>query len=165
MRLRISLSPRRYWTTLTIYRVVLESYSARPLPHGQWEPIERFNLRVLNGTGDFCRYRGATPHAEFLYECVQRAIEMDWPVEAGFLRRYDALRQDIEELFDMPERTLHLLFRFLQQNGGRLSQRARKRGPQLSDDEAARVEDIYHFQRSDRLCRGRRNRRKSKLRR
>lgn len=130
------------------YRAALETYSARLLPHVQWEPTERFNVRVLNDTGDFYRYFDATPHAEFLYECVQRTIEMDLPAEAGFLRRYDALRQDIEELFDMPERTIDLLFRLLHQNGGRLSQRAREREfAQLSDDEAARVEDIYcrHF--------------------
>lgn len=130
------------------YRAVLESYSARLLPYVQWEPTERFNVRVLNDTGDFYRYFDATPHAEFLYECVQRTIEMDLPAEAGFLRRYDALRQDIEALFDMPERTIDLLFRFLHQNGGRLSQRARVREfAELSDDEAERVEDIYrrHF--------------------
>lgn len=130
------------------YRAVLESYSARLLPFIQWEPTDRLNVRVLNDTGDFYRYFDATPHAEFLYECVQRTIEMDLPAEAGFLRRYDALRQDIETLFDMPDRTIDLLFRFLHQNGGRLSQRAREREfAQLSEDEAARVEDIYrrHF--------------------
>jgi hypothetical protein len=127
------------------YRAVLESYSARQLPHVKWEPTERFNLRVLNDTGDFYRYFDATPHAEFLYECVQA----DLPAEAGFLRRFDGFRQDVEALFDMPERTIDLLFRFLHQNGGRLSQRAREREfAQLSDDESARVEAIYrrHFQ-------------------
>lgn len=126
------------------YRAVLESYSARLLPHIQWEPTERFNVRVLNDTGDFYRYFDATPHAEFLFECVQRTIEMDLPAEAGFLRRFDAFRQDIEALFDMPERTVDLLFRFLHQNGGLLSQRAREREfAELSEAEAGRVEEIY----------------------
>jgi hypothetical protein len=126
------------------YRVVLESYSTRLLPHVEWEPTERGNVRVLNDTGDFYRYFDATPHAEFLYECVQRTIEMDLPAEAGFLRRYDAFRQDVEALIDMPERTVDLLFRFLHQNAGRLSGRAREREfAELSDDEAARVEAIY----------------------
>jgi hypothetical protein len=131
------------------YRAVLESYSARLLPHVQWEPTERFNLRVLNDTGDFYRFFDATPHAEFLYECVQQTVETDLPAEAGFLRRFDGFRQDVETLFDMPERTIDLLFRFLHQNGGRLSQRAREREfAQLSDGEAARVEAIYrrHFE-------------------
>lgn len=130
------------------YRAVLESYSARLLSLVQWEPTERFNVRVLNDTADFYRYLDATPHAEFLYECVQRTIEMDLPAEAGFLRRFDAFRQDVEALIDMPERTTDLLFHFLHQNGGRLSQRARDREfAELSDDEATRVEAIYcrHF--------------------
>jgi len=126
------------------YRAVLESYSARLLPLIQWEPTERFNVRVLNDTGDFYRYFDATPHTEFLFECVQRTIETDLPAEAGFLRRYDAFRQDVEALFDMPDRTIDLLFRFLHQNEGRLSQRAREREfAQLGDDEAGRVEIIY----------------------
>lgn len=126
------------------YRAVLESYSARLLPHVQWEPTERFNVRVLNDTRDFYRYFDATPHAEFLYECVERTIETDLPAEASFLRRYDAFRQDVEALFEMPERTMDMLFRFLHQNGGRLSRRAREREfAELSDDEAARLEAIY----------------------
>jgi hypothetical protein len=126
------------------YRAVLESYSARLLPEIEWETAERLNVRVLNDTGDFYRYFDATPHAEFLYECVQRTIEMDLPAEAGFLRRYDAFRQDIEALIEMPEHTVDLLFRFLHQSDGRLSQRAREREfVQLTDDEAARVEAIY----------------------
>jgi hypothetical protein len=126
------------------YRAVLESYSARLLPHVRWEPTERGNVRVLNDTGDFYRFFDATPHAEFLYECVQRTIETDLPAEAGFLRRYDAFRQDVEALFDTPERMIDLLFRFLHQNGGRLSQRAREREfAQLSDEESGRVEEIY----------------------
>jgi hypothetical protein len=130
------------------YRAVLESYSARLLPCVQWQPSEKFNVRVLNDTGDFYRYFDATPQAEFLYECVQRTVELDLPSEASFLRRYDAFRQDVETLFDMPERSIDLLFRFIHQNGGQLSQRAREREfSELSDEEAARVELIYrsHF--------------------
>lgn len=130
------------------YRAVLESYSARLLPEIEWEPTERFNLRVLNDTGDFYRYFDATPQTEFLFECVQRTIEMDLPAEAGFLRRYDAFRQEVETLVDMPERTIDLLFRFLHQNAGRLSRRARGHEfAQLSNEEAESAEAIYrrHF--------------------
>lgn len=127
------------------YRAVLESYSTRLLPQIEWETTERFNVRVLNDTSDFYRYFDATPQAEFLYESVQRTIETDLPAEASFLRRYDAFRQDVEELIEMPERTIDLLFRFLHQNGGRLSHRARAREfTLLTDNEAERVESIFH---------------------
>ena len=44
----------------------------------------------------------------------------------------------------MPERLIDLLFRFLNQNGGRLSQRAREREfKDMTDEEAKRIEAIY----------------------
>ena len=44
----------------------------------------------------------------------------------------------------MPERLIDLLFRFLSQNAGRLSQRARTQEfSELTDEEAQRVEAIY----------------------
>ncbi len=47
-------------------------------------------------------------------------------------------------MFDMPERTMDLLFRFLNQNEGKLSARARRKEfAALSDTETAGVEAIY----------------------
>lgn len=126
------------------YRTVLESYSARLLPLIEWEPTEKFNIRVLNDTGDFYRFFDATPHAEFLYSCVQKTIEEDLPSETAFLRNYDAFRNQVEAIVEMPERTIDLLFRFLAQNGGTLSRRARTNEFQaLTDEEAARIERAY----------------------
>jgi hypothetical protein len=117
---------------------------ARLLPLIAWEPTEKFNVSVLNDTGDFYRFFDATPHAEFLYSCVQKTIEKDLPSETAFLRNYDAFRGQVEDIVDMPERTIDLLFRFLQQNGENLSRRARENEFRaLSDDEAARIERIY----------------------
>jgi hypothetical protein len=83
------------------------------------------------------------PHAEFLYHCVRRTIEKDLPEEAQFLRRYDAFRSRIQEIVDMPDRTIDLLFRFLHQNEGRLSKRAReKEFSLLANGEIGKVEGI-----------------------
>lgn len=126
------------------YRAVLESYSTRLLPLVEWQPTDKFNVRVLNDTADFYRYFDATPHAEFLYECVRKTIEEDLPAETEFLRRYDRFRAGIEMLIDMPERTIDLLFRFLHQNGGKLSKRARGgEFSALTDQEVGQVENIY----------------------
>ncbi len=83
------------------YRATLESYSQRLLPHLRWEPTENFNVRVMNDTADLYRFFDATPHAEFLYECVKRTIEHDLPYEADFLRRYDEFCRRIEGMVDM----------------------------------------------------------------
>jgi hypothetical protein len=126
------------------YRRVLESYSQRLLPLIEWEPTATFNVRVKNDTGDFYRFFDATPHAEFLYGCVQQTIEQDLPDETAFLRRYDQFRSQVDAFIDMPDNTIDLLFRFLHQNGGRFSARAREREfRELTDNEAERIEAIY----------------------
>lgn len=126
------------------YRTVLESNSRRLLPLIRWQSTNRGNVTVLNDTIDFYRYFDATPHAEFLFECVARTIDVDLPAETAFLRLYDAFKIEVQQMIDMPERLLHLLFRFLHQNEGRLSKRARdKEFSALSDAEAIRVEAIY----------------------
>lgn len=126
------------------YRRVLEGTSARMLPLIRWETTPQFNVRVLNETGDHYRFFDATPHAEFLFACVRKTIEEDLPNETRFLRCYDRFRQDLQMLIDMPDRTVDLLFRFLHQNDGRLSKRAREREfAALSDPEVERIEGLY----------------------
>ena len=68
---------------------------------------------MLNDTADYYRYFDATRHAEFLYSCVKKTIEEDLPRETDFLHRYDQFRARIEEIVDMPDRTIDLLFHFL----------------------------------------------------
>jgi len=135
------------------YRAVLEDYSQRLLPCVRWEPTEHGNVRVLNDTSDYYRYFDATPHTEFLYRCVQRTIELDVPQEAEFLRRYDAFRNDLSLIVDMPDRLSDLLFRFLHQNAGMLSRRRReKEFAALKDDEVTRIEDLYRHAFADNQC-------------
>jgi hypothetical protein len=126
------------------YGAVLEDYSRQLLPVIEWEPTEPGNVRVLNDTGDFYRFFDATPHAEFLFDCVRRTIEEDLPNETDFLRRYDQFAARVQDIADMPDRTIDLLFRFLRQNGGRLSQRAREREfAALTDSEVETIERLY----------------------
>ena len=101
-------------------------------------------MHVLDDTADAYRFFDATPHAEFLYECVERTIEVDLPNETSFLRDYDTFRRQIGDIVDMPDRTIGLLVRFLRQNGGTISKRGREQEfVRLSDEEVARVEAIY----------------------
>lgn len=126
------------------YRCVLETHSRPILPLIEWEPTRDGNLRILNDTGDFYRYFDATPHAEFLYCCVEATIEEDLPKETGFLTAYDRFTARIREIVDMPNTKMDLLFRFLHQNAGVLSNRARSREfAALTEEEADRIQDIY----------------------
>jgi hypothetical protein len=130
---------------LDAYITVLQDYSKRLLPLIEWEASQDGNVRVLNDTSDFYRFFDATPHAEFLFECVRKTIEEDLPREADYLARYDRFRSFVvDHIADMPERTLDLLFRFLRQNNGQLSRRAREREfSALSDGETAQLENAF----------------------
>jgi len=126
------------------YREVLETHSRRALPRVQWEATPDGNLRVLNDTGDLHRFFDATPHAEFLYRCVDTTIEEDLPAEAAFLEAYDRFSARVQGVVEMPNRTIDLLFRFLRQNEGILSRRARGgEFSALTDEEVAAIEEIY----------------------
>lgn len=126
------------------YRRTLESYSQRLLPLIRWTATERGNVEVLNETVDFYRFFDATPHAEFLFSCVARTIDVDLPAETAFLAGYDTFKKRVSALIDMPDRVMDLLFRFLRQNNGTLSKRAREREfAGLTDNEAAEIQSIY----------------------
>lgn len=126
------------------YRDALESYSARLLPLIRWEPTASGNVKILNDTADFYRFFDATPHAQFLYECVDRTIRIDLPAETRFLRAYDDFQKAILGIVDMPGRTVSLLFQFLRQNDGVLSRRAAEREfAALTTQEIEHVEGAY----------------------
>jgi len=126
------------------YRDVLQSHSRAILPLIQWVPTEDRNVRVLNETADFYRFFDATTQAEFLFHCVEETVVRDLPQETRFLESYDRFAKRIQEIVDMPAGTVDLLFRFLRQNGGALSARARRREfAALAANEVLRVEAIY----------------------
>lgn len=126
------------------YRATLRSHSARVLPFIEWRETETHNVEVTNATADFYRYFDATPHVAFVFACVAQTIEQDLPAEIRFLERHDVFRRGIERRFDLPARMLDLLFRFLHQNNGVLSQRAREREfAILTQEEVTWVESLY----------------------
>jgi hypothetical protein len=129
---------------LSEYRGVLESYSRPLLPFIQWEPTPGGNVHVLDETADFYRYFDATAHAQFLYDRVAETIEVDLPNEVTYLERYDRFAEGVKERVDMPAGRIDLLHKFLRQNGGRLSERARQREfAALTDEEVAEFEALF----------------------
>ena len=101
-------------------------------------------MEVLNDTADLYRYFDATAQAEFLYAMVQDTIMRIIPAEVEYLRHHDAMKRFVDDAFDMPNKTLDLLIRFLIQGKGRLSGRARsKEFRALTDKEVARIEQAY----------------------
>ncbi len=109
------------------YRKVLESYSTPRLELIEWKATPKNNVKVLKETIDLYRYFDATKHVEFLYACVQQTAEKTIPAEVDYLNKYDKFKVYLEDYFEMPDKTIALLTRFLEQGNGKLSLRAKER--------------------------------------
>lgn len=128
------------------YRIVLESYSHSLLDFIKWKNTQSNNIEVLNSTIDFYRYFDATKQAEFLYDCVNDTIENVIPQEVDYLQKYDEMKNYLDDIFQMPDKTVALLIRFLEQNGGQFSKRAlEKEFSVLTEDEVKEIEEHYRL--------------------
>lgn len=126
------------------YREILESYSHPLLDFIEWKETNDHNIEVTNKTIDFYRYFDATEQAEFLYDCVDDTINNIIPQEIEYLNHYDQFKTFIDEEFEMPDRLLALLVRFLEQGNGRLSKRAKeKEFSKLTPSEVEKIESNF----------------------
>lgn len=126
------------------YRKTLECFSKTRLDLIEWRPTDNNNVEVLNETIDLYRFYDATKQAEFLFECVEETVNKTLPGEIAYLKKYDILNEFIKNYIDMPDKLVDLLIRFLTQNDGKLSKRAReKEFDKLTDKEIYAIEKKY----------------------
>ena len=80
-----------------------------------------------------------------MFDCVNDTIENVIPKEVVYLRKFDAYKRFLEDEYEMPDKMIATLVRFLEQNEGQLSQRARKKEfNQLKDEEIHRIEKKFN---------------------
>ncbi|WP_156648521.1 Fic family protein [Methylobacterium sp. Leaf108] len=126
------------------YKDVLESTTRPLLECIEWRPTESGNVDVISDSVDYYRYFDATLCSEYLFGCVQKSVEKNLPEELMFLENRDAFHRDVTDIVDMGERTIDLLLRFLRQNHGKLSRRARENEfRKLNENEVLDIEDLY----------------------
>ncbi len=126
------------------YRKVLKSYSHPLLDFIEWKTTNDHNVEVLNDTADYYKYYDATLQAEFLFDCIDYTIRTIIPEEVSYLQNYDQMKTWLDDNFEMPDSTVALLIRFLDQNNGKLSNRARTREfSALDEDEVELIEKQY----------------------
>jgi hypothetical protein len=110
----------------------------------EWEETPDHNVEVLNETVDYYRYFDATEHAEFLFSCVEQTIDRDLPGQVAYLTAFDSFEAGVQEIVDMPRRTIELLNQFLRQGDGRIPKRRRSREfGKLEDVEVEEIERLY----------------------
>jgi len=126
------------------YRKVLETYSRPLLEFIEWKKTPDNNVEVLNDTIDYYRYFDATSQAEFLFDCVDYTINRIIPQEVEYLQKYDTLKVWLDDRFEMPDKMVAMLIRFLEQNNGTLSKRAQEREfKDLTSEEIKKIEKQY----------------------
>lgn len=126
------------------YLETLEHYSESRLKLIECRPTNKNNVEILNETIDLYRYFDATRQAEFLFECVQETVNKTLPDEVAYLARHDQFCDFMKHYIDMPDKLVNLLARFLDQNGGTLSKRARdKEFSLLTETEIQVIENKY----------------------
>ncbi len=127
------------------YHSVLELYSHPLLDLIKWKETPDHNVEVLNETIDLYRYYDATKQAEFLYDCTADTINRVIPEEVNYLIQYDEFKKYINNNFEMPDKLVATLVRFLQQNNGVLSKRAKeKEFNGLTEKEADNIEKTFN---------------------
>ena len=128
------------------YDAALERFS-RPLMEEavEYELDGEGHLRLLNANEvePYYRYPDLTAQAEYLAETVAITVREDVPEELRFLRGYDAAREAVRDIVDMPDRHLDRLLQLLRQNGGRLSKSKRHHFKEIDDEELARIEAAF----------------------
>ncbi|MBP6977249.1 MAG: Fic family protein [Bacteroidales bacterium] len=131
-------------TRITEYRKALEDYSQPRLDLIEWKETNDHNVEVLNDTIDLYRYFDATKQAEFLCSCVKNTVEEIIPKEVEYLVRFDEMKHYLETHFEVPDKTVSLLIRFLEQGEGKLSERAKKKEfNKFTAKEIASIEKKY----------------------
>ncbi|GBE03957.1 MAG TPA: cell filamentation protein Fic [Nitrospirae bacterium] len=126
------------------YRKILESYSHPLLDFIKWKATPKHNVEVLNATADYYRYFDGTKQAEFLYDCVEDTMRNIIPNEVDYLNKYDEMKRYLDDKFEMPDKTVALLIKFLGQGDGQLSKRARgKELVALTDEEIRDIENRH----------------------
>jgi hypothetical protein len=126
------------------YRKVLESYSHPLLGFIEWKTTKDHNVEVLDDTADYYKYYDATLQAEFLFDCIDYTIRTIIPEEVSYLKNYDQMKAWLDDKFEMPDKMVSLLIRFLEQNNGLLSNRSRtKEFSALTIDEIQLIENQY----------------------
>jgi hypothetical protein len=99
---------------------------------------------VKNETKDYYRFFDATKQAEFLFDCVEDTITNIVPQEINYMANYDSFKNYMDEVYEMPDKLVSTLVRFLEQNQGMLSKRAKENEfSMLSEKEVQQIESTF----------------------
>jgi Fic/DOC family len=126
------------------YDQALESFSKPLMERVEYLLDDRLRMTVTNDTADFYRYIDLTEPTRIMIEFIRETIETELPAELRFLTAYDAIRRDLREIVELPDRIADLFVKLCHQNGGSLSKKKRElpEFAPLTDPEIASLEAV-----------------------
>lgn len=127
------------------YDRTLENFSRSLMSLANYDVSRDMELTLLNASElePFYSFPDLTFAVEYLAPVIQESVERELADELRYLESYDAVREALIHIVDMPDQRLDLLLRLLDQNGGQLSKKKRGVFTELSDDELARMETVF----------------------
>ncbi len=127
---------------LADYDGSLESFSRPLMALVEYSMDGQGRMTVQNDTANWYRFIDMTPQTEALFRCIEQTIDTELVQELAFLASYEATKQAIQEIIDMPDRKIDLFIQACLQNNGRLSVRRRASHFEfLSDAEVTHMEE------------------------
>lgn len=102
-------------------------------------------LTIKQNTKLYYQYIDFTLIVEYLFLCIEDAVNNYLEPELRFLENYEKTKIDIQERIDMPDNQIDLLIKFILQNNGILSENKRNRFfSLLTDDEIKELTRIIN---------------------
>ena len=122
------------------YRKILKNFFDPLSGFTEWRKNVGNNIDTI----DYYRYFDATSPSEFLFECIDHAMNKIIPEEVASLHEYDSMRTWLDDRFRMPNKTVASLIRFLEQNNSKtLQSDGHKEVAILTDKEVADLENNF----------------------
>lgn len=127
------------------YDMILESYSKPLMQRVKFSVLENGELKIDNSgeVGSYYRYPDLTSQSEYLAKAIFSTIQEDLFEELYFLKRYDELKKEIQQVIDMPDKKLNNIIIYLHQNKGIFPNRRKKQFEEITEEEFAALERIY----------------------
>lgn len=132
------------------YLEALEAFS-KPI-RGLWDVLyidgSQFDFEFKSSIMTYSSWSG-NHVARFMTRCARVALEKSLLDEAAYIEAYDEAFREIDELFDLPNKTVNLIIQWIQQNDCKMPER-RKNSQELlllKPDEVLSIEKIIamHF--------------------
>lgn len=127
------------------YDQALERYSKPLMLRIQYVKNKNGEIQVTNKkeVEGYFRYPDLTTQATYLAQTIFETINQDMPEELEFIQHYDEVKNELQNIVDMPDKQLNLMILFLHQNRGSFPKRRRKDFEKLTDEEISLMEKAY----------------------